>query len=143
MDISNILYNYFNNKKCKPFTAPCDIHFENSDNKACVQPDIFIMCDEENVRDDKYCGVPVLVVEVLSPSSISKDSMAKSYLYLREGVSEYFLADVKKNQISYWCFKEKEVAEFKTFMMDDLFVSNVFDDLTIKLVEVFGNAKNN
>jgi Uma2 family endonuclease len=137
MNISNKLYNYFLNKKCKPYASPYDVHFEKSDNKTCVQPDIFVMCDEENVRDDKYYGVPDLVVEVLSPSSITKDTMAKLNLYWREGVSEYLLVDAKKKQISYWYFKEKEFVKFKIFIINDIFVSNIFDGLTLKLVEVF------
>ena len=137
MYIGNVIYNYFIGKSCRPFIAPYDVHFENSDNKACVQPDIFVMCDEENVRNDKYYGIPALVVEVLSPASTTKDSMTKLNLYWREGVSEYLIVDTKKKQISYWHFKEKELAEFKTFMINDIFNSNVFLGLTLKLIDVF------
>jgi hypothetical protein len=50
----NRFYEHLKGEKCKPFISPYDIHFETSENKACVQPDIFIMCDEEKVKNEKY-----------------------------------------------------------------------------------------
>ncbi len=95
------------------------------------------MCDEENVRDDKYYGVPTLIVEVLSVSSATKDSMTKLNLYWREGVSEYLLVDIKNKQISYWYFKEKEVSDFRTYISNNIFKSNIFDGLTLDVNGVF------
>lgn len=133
----NTFYIYFKGQKCKPFVSPYDIYFENSDNKACVQPDIFIMCDEENVRDEKYYGVPTLVVEVLSPSSRTKDTLTKLNLYWREGVGEYLLVDPVNKVVHYWYFKDKELIIQRELCTAHIFKSNIFKGLEIAVSEMF------
>ncbi|HOJ09211.1 MAG TPA: Uma2 family endonuclease [Clostridiales bacterium] len=133
----NSFYTFFNGKECKPFVAPYDIHFENSHNKACVQPDIFVMCDKENLRDGKYYGVPALVVEVLSPASCTKDTMTKLNLYWREGVSEYLLVEPREQIVYYWYFREKELIIQKTLGVEHVLKSNMFSGLEIKISEIF------
>ncbi len=133
----NIFYTYFKGKTCQPFFAPYDVHFETSDYKACVQPDIFVMCDKENVIDEKYYGTPTLVVEVLSPASRTKDMLTKLNLYWREGVCEYLIVDPQNKVIHYWCFKDKEVIMQKEFNNKDTFKSNFFEGLKIDLSEMF------
>jgi Uma2 family endonuclease len=131
------LYAFFQGKTCQPFFAPYDIHFESSDNKACVQPDIFVMCDPEKVVNDKYYGVPALVIEVLSPATQTKDTLTKLNLYWREGVSEYMLVDPAQKVVHYWFFEKKELVVQKDIHADQVFQSNVFQGLEIRMNEVF------
>lgn len=74
-----------------PLTSPFDVTFtKEADNIAVVQPDIIIICDKDNLDDKgRYKGTPTLVVEVLSPSTRSKDMLTKLALYKQCGVSEY------------------------------------------------------
>lgn len=59
------------------------------------QPDvIFVSTDRLNlITNDGIMGVPSLVVEVISPSSIYHDRVTKKQLYERFGVPEYWLID--------------------------------------------------
>jgi Uma2 family endonuclease len=134
----NSFYTFLKGKKCQPFVAPFDVHFEATENKACVQPDIIIMCDQENVTNEKYYGIPTLVVEVLSPSSRSKDTMIKLNLYQREGVSEYLLVDSKNQVVHYWYFKNKELVIHTELGVDQTFESSVFEGLKVDIKEMFG-----
>jgi len=131
-------YTFFRGKKCRPFDAPLDVHFEATENKACVQPDILVMCDQENIRNEKYYGIPTLVVEVLSPSSRSKDTMTKLNLYQREGVSEYLLVDPKNQVVHYWYFKDKELVIHTELSVDQVLESSAFEGLKVDIKEVFG-----
>lgn len=73
MEISNVLYNYFKGKKCRPLTSPFDVTLSVSDNKNVVQPDMIVICDTENINEKgRYTGVPALVLEVLSDSTQKK-----------------------------------------------------------------------
>lgn len=137
MYLSYRLYTFFNGKKCQAYAAPYDIHFENSDNKACVQPDIFVMCDEENVKEEKYYGVPSLVIEVLSQSTKTKDTLTKLNLYWREGVSEYLTVDPANQVLNYWYFKDKELIIQNQLNLNDIFKSNLFEGLEININEIF------
>ena len=133
----NSFYTFLKGKKCQPFVAPFDVHFEATENKACVQPDIIIMCDQENVTNEKYYGIPTLVVEVLSPSSRSKDTMTKLNLYQREGVSEYLLVDPKNQVVHYWYFKDKELVIHTELSVDQVFESSAFEGLKVDIKEAF------
>ncbi len=137
--IFNVFYTYFKGKSCQPFLAPYDIHFETTENKACVQPDIFIICDDTNVRDERYYGVPTLVVEVLSSSSRTKDTLTKLNLYWREGVSEYLIVDPQNKVIHYWYFKDKKLIIQKEYSNKDIYESNKFEGLKIVVGEMFSN----
>ncbi|HHU62374.1 MAG: Uma2 family endonuclease [Bacillota bacterium] len=53
-----------------------------------------VICDEENVsQGGKYKGTPTLVVEIVSPSSRSKDIVTKLDFYMQSGIREYLIVD--------------------------------------------------
>jgi Uma2 family endonuclease len=51
--------------------------------------------------DQKVDGPPDLIVEVLSPSTRSRDLTVKMDLYARTGVSEYWIVDPQTADISF------------------------------------------
>ncbi|WP_131796220.1 Uma2 family endonuclease, partial [Candidatus Protofrankia datiscae] len=54
-----------------------------------VQPDVCVVRRDDLVRGERYLAVPVLVVEVLSPSSLGIDRLLKRDVYARLGVPHY------------------------------------------------------
>jgi len=76
---------------------PCDILFAPLDvilsNLTVVQPDLIVVCDPDIVVNNRVCGAPDLVVEVLSPSTAAKDRKHKRRLYEAAGVPQYLLID--------------------------------------------------
>lgn len=90
--------NYFRNRSCQVFHAPFDVRLgeKNMDDdgiKSVVQPDIIVVCDEKKL-DEKACiRAPDLVIEILSPSSSTKDLKHKYNLYEQVGVPEYWVVD--------------------------------------------------
>jgi Uma2 family endonuclease len=82
---------------CKLFHAPFDVRLPNKpgdDDKkifTVVQPDICIICDQKKL-DEKGCvGAPDLIIEILSPSTASRDLKDKFELYREHKVNEYWL----------------------------------------------------
>ena len=63
------------NKPCKPFIAPVDVIFSEYD---IIQPDVFVVCDKSKITEDNIQGAPDLVIEVLSPTTATKDLRGKS-----------------------------------------------------------------
>lgn len=87
-ELHGTFYNWFKGKRCVPLTSPFDItFFKEEDNICVVQPDIVVICDKDNL-DEKgnYKGTPTLVIEVLSPSTRSKD-MLKNWSYINSAMS--------------------------------------------------------
>ena len=62
-----------------------------------VRPDVLILGDE--VPDGPLRNAPVLIVEVTSPASESKDRETKFGLYEQSGVKYYVIADPKQESI--------------------------------------------
>ena len=77
---------------CEVYLSPCDVHLDR-DPYTMVQPDLFIICREYDPGAKALEGAPDLVVEILSPSTRSKDMLLKLYKYLNAGVREYWIVD--------------------------------------------------
>ena len=90
------LVTHLRNSSCRVLAAPFDVRLphgnqQDDDIDTVVQPDIVVVCDR-NKLDDKGCkGAPDLVIEILSPSTASKDLHEKFSLYERVGVKEYWI----------------------------------------------------
>jgi len=140
-EISWHFNNYFRGKPCRSLTAPLDIRlfgfatkFEEDPN--VVQPDVVVICDEDN--KNKYEGIPTLVVEVLSPSTKGKDLAAKLHLYMRSGVSEYWIVNLEDRSILQYSFSEdRDIENVKSIKQGEKVQSTVFEGLEITLSEIF------
>jgi Uma2 family endonuclease len=75
----------------KAIFAPCDVVLSEID---VVQPDILFVSEARlAIIGEKYISAaPDLVVEVLSPSTASRDQTIKTKLYERSGVRELWIA---------------------------------------------------
>ena len=140
-EIHGTFYNWFKNKKCIPLTSPFDITlFKAEDNICVVQPDIVVICDRDNMdKEGKYKGVPTLAVEVLSPSTRSKDMLKKLELYKQCGVKEYWLVDPKNNLVYVYILDKNEIADSIAFQKGahEYAESVYFSGLKVALMDVF------
>ncbi|MEJ6949502.1 Uma2 family endonuclease [Natronospora cellulosivora (SeqCode)] len=142
-EISGIFYNFFKDKNCHSLSAPLDIRlfgfatkFEEDPN--VVQPDIVVVCDEDNIDEKgRYIGIPTLIVEVLSPSTQSKDMTAKLQLYKKSGISEYWIVDIEKKRILQYIFSEKEIEDYKIIEDKKTITSCSFEGLNVSLEDIF------
>jgi Uma2 family endonuclease len=76
--------------------APMDVRFGP---KRQLQPDLLVVRDEglDAVRVE---SVPLLVVEVLSPGTRSRDQVTKRRAYEQEGVTSYWIVDPKRPSLT-------------------------------------------
>lgn len=140
-------YNYFKGKSCRSLTAPLDVRlfgfatkFEEDPN--VVQPDVIVICDEDQVNEDnKYEGIPTLIVEVLSPSTKGKDMVVKLNLYMKSGVAEYWIVNIESRSIFQYCFTpERDIESLITLKEEDTIKSAVFEGLQIALGDIFSEV---
>jgi len=143
-EISGHFYNYFKNKSCRSLTAPFDVRLfgyatKFEENPNVVQPDIVVICDTDKVNEEnKYWGVPALAVEVLSPSTKSKDLTVKFNLYMSSGVSEYWVADPENKSIIQYSFSEsREVKSLTAYRAGETIKSSAFAGLEIPVDIIF------
>ena len=81
------------------FAAPFDVLLSEGN---VVEPDIFFIAGDwaRIVGQRNVQGVPDLVIEILSPSSRTYDTIRKALLYARAGVREYWLVDPERRAIT-------------------------------------------
>ena len=138
----HILFNdYFKGKPCKPYLAPFDVHFykKGLSEPDVMQPDITVACDYKTTIDEKgrYMGIPTLVVEILSPSTRSKDMVDKLNTYMLSGVKEYWIIDIKNKCVYVYSFIDYCVEIMKSFNIDDTVISFNFNGLKCEVRELF------
>jgi len=95
--IYRIFANYLHGKKrCKTFIDGVDVHL---DEKNVFVPDVMIVCNRDKIKGDGIYGAPDLIVEVLSPSTASRDRGIKKDAYEKAGVLEYWIVSPNEKMI--------------------------------------------
>jgi Uma2 family endonuclease len=69
-----------------------------------AQPDVYVVPFREGrpPRTWEEYGIPLLIVEILSPSTAHKDRLVKRRRYQRTGVAEYWVIDLDARVIERW-----------------------------------------
>ena len=137
------LQGYFESRACKVYFAPFDVRLPETNESAenietVVQPDILVVCDNEKL-DDKGCrGAPDLAIEILSPSTASKDCIQKRALYEKHGVKEYWLVDPWNRVVTIYCLGSDNLfGKPLVFGDTDKVKVGLFPDLEIDLSTIF------
>ena len=94
--------------KCLPLVSPVDVKLD-PDNKTMVQPDVVVICDRSRVQEKIVEGGPDFVLEVVSPSSTSRDYVRKAAKYIESGVREYWIIDPMQERVLTYDFTEDGV----------------------------------
>jgi Uma2 family endonuclease len=143
-EIIGQVYNLLSEAPCEVYCAPFDVRFpdyseqKESEISTVVQPDLVVVCDKEKL-DDKGCvGAPDLVVEILSPSTMSKDLHQKFSLYEKHGVKEYWvISPGDKVLFRYKLSTEGKYLEPEIYGESDILNSDIINGFKIELKRVF------
>ena len=135
------LKEYFKDKPCKVFYAPFDVHFfkEGFKEPDVMQPDLIIACDVEETTNEKgrYMGTPALVIEILSPSTRSRDMVDKLNSCMISGVKEYWIIDPKQEVVLVYGFEDLEIDHFMTYREKEAVRSYWFTGLEVPGSAIF------
>ena len=101
-NLYNIFSNYFkkNKRRCR-IKNEAEI-YHNKDNY--FVPDLMVFCYQNDREDNKI--IPVIVIEVLSKSTYSKDMNIKMKKYAELGIKEYWVVDYINSTISIYILAE-------------------------------------
>ena len=140
-----IFGNYIDEKNINAIVvADADVYLSNEDH---FRPDLSIVCNLETVKNGKKVyGVPDLVVEVLSDSTMKNDLGVKKSAYEKNGVKEYWIIDQWSRRIEVYhlingkyelddVYKVSDDEENKN-LHNEIKVS-IFDDLIVDIRNVF------
>lgn len=132
---------YFKGKPCKVLLAPFEVTLYKKDINTpdVLQPDLLVICDGEEHLNEKgrYDGVPTLVIEVLSPSTRSRDMLDKLNTFMRSGCKEYWVVDIEHRRVLQYTFLDCEINNYDIFTYQDSFMSYAFKELTVCVKDIF------
>lgn len=136
--------NFFETKPCRAFTSPIDVLFAGANDKnddyaeTVVQPDVVVVCDNKKLSGRYIKGAPDLVVEVLSPSTASKDLKQKYKLYESHGVKEYWIVyPHEKSIMLFSLLTDGTYGKPAIYTVEDVIEDQLFEGLTVDLTSVF------
>ncbi|HEX2778104.1 MAG TPA: Uma2 family endonuclease [Gemmatimonadaceae bacterium] len=111
--------------------APFDVDLGDD---TVVEPDIVVV--PRSTRDARGAvAAPLLVIEVLSPSTASRDRIVKRPRYQRAGIAEYWIVDFESRLVERWR-PEDERPEIITDVLHWL-PSGASSTLAIPLAPIF------
>ena len=98
-------------------------------------PDLMIAC-EDKFEGNRYEKVPQIIVEIISPSSASRDYLVKRNKYEQLGIPEYWIVSPEEQCIDVLCFTD---ASHTNYCVKDnpILTSCSIPELTIDLNNVF------
>ena len=119
------------------FFAPYDVVLSDEN---VVQPDLLFVSSERRsiITHENIRGAPDLVVEVLSPGSVSRDWREKMDAYAAHGVREYWIVDPDAKRA--WVMSRTETGGFDeagNYGAGDALKSVVLEGFNLSLEEVF------
>ncbi len=118
--------------------APFEVHLSVTSRP--VQPDILFIATEKLPQEDAqfYTGVPDLIVEVLSPSSLRLDRSIKFAAYEKAGVAEYWIVNPRHRNVEIYTLKDGEYTLHGDFSDDERITSLVLVGLELPVSQIFG-----
>jgi len=134
------LFNILEGKSYEVFHAPFDIVLKRDDieDERLVIPDLCVICDKSGFTENKYIGVPSLIIEILSPSNQSHDLVTKLNLYMKYGVKEYWIVNPILNTVMLYSLNKENVYE-QTIVKTEVGIvkSKLIEEFEIDIEKLF------
>ncbi|MBI1822416.1 MAG: Uma2 family endonuclease [Nitrospirae bacterium] len=118
------------------YETPLDVVLSDID---VVVPDLlFVSKSRMPIFTEKNIhGAPDLVIEILSPSTASRDLGIKKRLYEKHGVKEYWIVDPDKQTIAVFTLTNGKFSEIQKLTIKNELTSSLFPGLKIPISSVF------
>ncbi len=138
MNLCMTLGNYLKNRKSgELFASPIDVFLDDLN---AVQPDLVFIPTENQamITDDGIIGIPDLMIEIISSSSVLRDRVDKKNLYERLNVKEYWIIDPQYQDVEIYTVQNGRYELYSgVTMFEGVLKSTVFEGITIDLAELF------
>jgi Uma2 family endonuclease len=141
-NIFGVLFNRLKGKSCRPFNGEQRVHIEK--NTLFTYPDIFVVCGQIETRNNDDWNIlnPVVIVEILSPSTRDYDRGQKFKLYRDiPALKEYVLIDSESINVEVFFLNKEnhwELREYKS--IENYFVLESIQ-VKLELREVYEGSK--
>lgn len=136
-ELTRQLANFLLGKPCQVYPAPVDVRLNAEiDDDTVVQPDLVVICDHTKIVGNVCNGAPDMVIEILSPSTATRDCIEKFQKYLNAGVREYWIVD-PSNKVVFVNILDDDKYTTGKYNHPDTISVHVLEGCTINLETVF------
>jgi len=80
LTLASEIKRHIKNKPCRTYISDMKVRIQTKDNDLFYYPDVMVSCDE-NPPSEYYEDKPVVIIEVLSPSTETRDKLEKLSAY--------------------------------------------------------------
>ena len=119
------------NGSCEVYPSPFGVYLSGETGRDLLEPDLVVICNPDCLHDKGCMGAPDWVMEVISPSTKSRDYAIKLFKYRTAGVKEYWIVNPEKRIVSVYLFGEEEIVNIYGF--DEVIPFGLFPELTVRL----------
>ena len=121
----------------KLFAAPIDVFLDRIN---AVQPDLVFIAsaNQEKITTDGIMGIPDLVIEIISPTSVIRDRVDKKNLYERLNIQEYWIIDPQYQDVEIYTIENNRYELYSGItMFEGELKSKILEGIDINLKEMF------
>ena len=122
------------------FQSPIDVFLDDY-NK--LQPDLVFISEKNKsiITNDGIMGVPDLVFEIISPTSVIRDRIEKKNVYERFAIPEFWLVDPQYESIEIYTLKNNRYELFSAATaLEGGLNQSLFEGLLMNFNDVFASA---
>lgn len=131
---------FFEKSICQFFSAPTDVILPLGDpgrEDTVVQPDHFIVCDPQKIKEAGCFGAPDWIIEILSPNHKKKDLRDKYEVYELAGVREYWIVFPKDKIVEMYVLVDEKYTREGAYTEDEIISPSVSPELKCDLSYIF------
>lgn len=132
--------------KCLVFTDTCaydlsELKSELGGKGRFVSPDISVVCNPK-FKGSRIATYPILIIEVLSPSTAIRDLTIKKELYAQMGVKDYLIVS-KEGVVEHFVLVDNSYVGPRIITREESFISSVNPSIELTYDEIFGDIFTN
>ena len=118
------------------YISPSDVVFGQN---VVLNPDLYYVRNEHRsiLKDHGATGAPDLVVEILSPSTASRDVGRKREIYAESGVEEFWVVAPKTRTVEIYRLRENPTQPVVMLSDTDTLTSALFPGWNLAIADVF------
>jgi Uma2 family endonuclease len=132
-------------KDCIILHAPVDVLLADTEEaytsdetvKTVVQPDILVVCDSSKVTKRGIKGAPDLVMEIISPSTVSRDMTVKKDLYEKYGVREYWIVQPRERIVIVYGLENGIFGKASVYTENEQISLSILPEIEVNLKNIF------
>ena len=132
----NVLQFYVEAKNLgKIYSEPYQVKMTFKDGIHGREPDVFFVKTEnfDRIQEQFFEGAADLVIEIVSPESVVRDTQEKFEEYEAAGVKEYWIIDYNRRTANFYGFDEIGKYQLLPISPDGKFSSRVIEGLWVKI----------